>query len=95
MGDLDEYRVIHPACALLRQFTYVHNFAAEIAVFVRENDDGSVKASLRSTGFNVAEVSAKFGGGGHIRAAGCTLPVKTADEGAKIIIDEIKKQMRK
>lgn len=63
---------------------------AEIAVFVRENDDGSVKASMRSTGFNVAAIAAEFGGGGHIRAAGCTLSAKSAEDGAKILIEKIK-----
>ena len=63
----------------------------EIAIFVRENADGSVKASIRSTGHNVAAVAAKFGGGGHIRAAGCTLPTNSAEEGARIVTEEIKK----
>ena len=66
---------------------------SEVAVFVRENDDGSVKASMRSTGLNVAEIAAEFGGGGHIRAAGCTLAVKSASEGAAILIDRIKKSL--
>lgn len=68
---------------------------AEIALFVRENDDGSIKASLRSTGFNVASIAESFGGGGHIRAAGCTINAASADEGAKLIIDAIKKQIEK
>ena len=68
---------------------------AEIAIFVRENDDGSIKASLRSTGFNVASIAESFGGGGHIRAAGCTVKAASADEGAKLIIDTIKKQTEK
>ncbi len=63
---------------------------AEIAVFVRENDDESVKASIRSTGINVAEVAALFGGGGHVRAAGCNLPTKSASDGAKILIEKLK-----
>lgn len=63
---------------------------SEIAIFVRENDDGSIKASMRSVGFNVAEVAAQFGGGGHIRAAGCTLPVNSAEEGAMLLIEKIK-----
>ena len=66
---------------------------SEVAVFVRENDDGSVKASMRSTGLNVAEIAAEFGGGGHIRAAGCTLAVKSASEGAAILIDRIEKSL--
>lgn len=64
---------------------------SEVAVLVRENDDGSVKASIRSTGANVAEIAAEFGGGGHVRAAGCTLPAKSAEEGARMIIEKIKK----
>lgn len=45
----------------------------EVAVFLREIKDG-FKVSLRSNEVvNVSEVCAMFGGGGHIRAAGCTL----------------------
>lgn len=64
---------------------------AEIAIFVRENDDKSIKASMRSTGFDVAAVAQKFGGGGHTRAAGCSPKAESAEEGARLIIDEIKK----
>ena len=67
---------------------------SEVAVFIRENDDGSVKASIRSTGLNVAEIAAEFGGGGHVRAAGCTLPAKSASEGAKILIEKIKTKIK-
>lgn len=67
---------------------------ADIAIFVRENKDGGVKASLRSTGYNVAEIAAKFGGGGHIRAAGCALPTESATEGAQLLINEIKKTLK-
>ncbi|MBR5139992.1 MAG: DHH family phosphoesterase [Clostridia bacterium] len=67
---------------------------AQIAIFVRESKDGGVKASLRSTGYNVAEIAAKFGGGGHIRAAGCALPTQSAGEGARLLISEIKKTLK-
>ena len=44
------------------------------AVFARENADGSWRGSLRANGdMNVAQVAERFGGGGHLRAAGCTL----------------------
>ena len=62
---------------------------AEIALFVRENDDGTLKASMRSTGANVAEIAAEFGGGGHIRAAGCSPVASSAEEGAKLIISRL------
>lgn len=46
----------------------------EIAVFVKERQPGLVKASMRAkTCGNVGEIAAAFGGGGHVKAAGCTL----------------------
>lgn len=45
-----------------------------VAAFLYENEDGSYKVSLRATeDFNVAELAAEFGGGGHVKAAGCTM----------------------
>ena len=46
----------------------------EIGVTLREETDGTVKVSLRTgRGYNAAEICAKLGGGGHPRAAGCTV----------------------
>ena len=46
----------------------------EIAAFLKEQGEGRVKASLRSKRYaDVAAIAAAFGGGGHIKAAGCTL----------------------
>ena len=64
---------------------------AEIAVFLRETERGKYKASLRSTGIDVAAVAAKFGGGGHIRAAGCSLTAESIDEAMALILSELKK----
>lgn len=45
----------------------------EIGICVKEKKNGEFKASLRSSDrFNVAEICAQFGGGGHERAAGCS-----------------------
>jgi len=45
----------------------------EISIFLRETEKG-IKASLRSKDYvNVSELCRIFGGGGHIRAAGCTI----------------------
>jgi len=45
----------------------------EVGIVVREKTDGTVKASLRSKTFvDVSQIASKFGGGGHIRAAGFT-----------------------
>jgi phosphoesterase RecJ-like protein len=46
----------------------------EVGILFKEAEDGSVKASLRSAGkANVAAIAQDFGGGGHVRAAGCRL----------------------
>ena len=46
----------------------------EIAAFLKEQGEGKVKVSLRSKRYaDVAAIASAFGGGGHIRAAGCTL----------------------
>lgn len=45
----------------------------ECAIFIYERTPGSFKASLRASSdkVNVARIAEKFGGGGHVRAAGC------------------------
>lgn len=53
----------------------------EIAAFLKERGPELIKVSMRAkTDGNVAEIAARFGGGGHIKAAGCTLEtdLKTA-----------------
>lgn len=46
----------------------------ECAIFLYETGTLEYKVSLRSNGaVNVAEVAGFFGGGGHVRAAGCTM----------------------
>ena len=51
----------------------------EAAAFLYETEPGVFKASLRSRErADVSRIAVRFGGGGHIRAAGCT--VKGAQE---------------
>lgn len=45
----------------------------DIGICVKEKKNGSFKASLRTSGLvNAAEICAKFDGGGHARAGGCS-----------------------
>lgn len=45
-----------------------------VAALFKEQPDGTTKASLRAAApYDAAAIAAHFGGGGHIRAAGCTL----------------------
>ena len=47
----------------------------EIACTLRESPDGKIRGSLRSKrGADVSGIATAFGGGGHVRAAGFTLP---------------------
>ncbi len=64
---------------------------SEIAFVIKETDSGEYKASLRSVGANVAEVAARHSGGGHIRAAGCTIAAGDMSEAESILIKELEK----
>lgn len=58
----------------------------EVAVQFRETDDGKIKVSFRSKDLvDVAALAARFGGGGHQRAAGCTLQGNLSEAKEKIL----------
>ncbi len=62
----------------------------EIGAYVRVSDMGGYKISLRANAYaDVAAICAKYNGGGHIRAAGCTVVTDGIDEATKIIKKEI------
>ena len=54
---------------------YVLNVdSVEVGILFKESESGFVKASIRSAGkVDVAAIAHSFGGGGHVRAAGCKL----------------------
>ena len=61
----------------------------EVSIFLRETDKG-IKISLRSKDYvNVSEAATMFGGGGHIRAAGCNIQ-GTIEQAKNQIINRIK-----
>ena len=61
----------------------------EVSVFLRETDKG-IKVSLRSKNYvNASEVAMMFGGGGHLRAAGCNIQ-GTIDQAKNQIINRVK-----
>jgi phosphoesterase RecJ-like protein len=62
----------------------------EVSIFLREVENG-YKASLRSNDYvNVSDVCTAFSGGGHKRAAGCTI-FNTLDTAKETIIREVNK----
>lgn len=64
----------------------------EISFVLKELEAGKYRVSLRSTGFNVAEIAKEFSGGGHIRAAGCTLLAESPEAAAAAIMNAIRKR---
>lgn len=66
----------------------------EVAVFLYETEYRVYKVSMRSNQYvDVAKIAAQFGGGGHIRAAGCTLPGSVHDV-INNLSEFIEKQMK-
>lgn len=59
---------------------------ALVSVLFVEQKNGSVKVSWRSVrGIDVAELANKFGGGGHVSAAGADIPGKLEDVRAAVL----------
>ena len=67
----------------------------EISFVIKETDKGEYKVSLRSTGADVARISASFGGGGHIRAAGCTVMAENITAAANTVLEKIENEYYK
>lgn len=58
----------------------------EVGVTIKEKEPGKFKVSMRSAeSVNVSELCAKLGGGGHIRAAGCTVEGNLSQVKLKIL----------
>ena len=72
-GFIDEIRVIE---------------TVDVAFLITEKAPNFCRVSMRSKGVNVAQIADKLGGGGHIRAAGCTLKMPL-DEAEKILVAAI------
>jgi len=65
----------------------------EVAILLKEFKEDEIKVSMRSKkAADVAAICDKFGGGGHIRAAGCTINL-SIDSSEQAIINEIKPSM--
>jgi phosphoesterase RecJ-like protein len=65
----------------------------EVACMLREDDEG-IKISLRSKNYaDVSKVAQKYGGGGHIRAAGATLKGEFDFEKVKNMLKEDLKEI--
>ncbi|GAB7054027.1 MULTISPECIES: bifunctional oligoribonuclease/PAP phosphatase NrnA [unclassified Paenibacillus] len=65
----------------------------EVGMLFKEKQPGSVKVSLRSAGqADVAAIAKRFGGGGHVRAAGCTIS-GSLEEAIEQVVKEVGKEL--
>lgn len=66
----------------------------EVAVYLYETDVNTYKVSMRSSSdtIDVAKVAAHFGGGGHVRAAGCNME-GTYEEIVQAVTEQLALQM--
>jgi phosphoesterase RecJ-like protein len=63
----------------------------EVGILLKEKKENEVKVSLRSKNYiDVNEIAKIFGGGGHTRAAGCTIN-DTIENAKKKVLDEVLK----
>ncbi len=67
----------------------------EVAVFFYPKEDGGYKISFRSSSdrVNVAEIAIRFGGGGHVRAAGAATEIEP-EECLTFILAQIEEQLK-
>ena len=68
---------------------------SEIAISIRKTSDSEdFRASMRSSGkADVSAVCRAFGGGGHVRAAGCNIAAKDINEALLLALKEAERQL--
>lgn len=66
-----------------------------VAVVIRQpRDAGIFRCSMRSScDVDVSRICGVFGGGGHVKAAGCTIEADSIETASRLVIEEIKKSM--
>lgn len=61
----------------------------ELGIFIKEKEIGEIKVSFRSKNYvDCSKLASEFGGGGHIRAAGCTIKDLNIDLVRKLLIEK-------
>lgn len=64
--------------------------SVKVAVFLKEIKDGVIAVSMRAKGeYDVAEIAALFGGGGHRNAAGCRFFDSTLEQVREKVLGEL------
>ncbi len=66
----------------------------KVSFCIRELSDGKIKVNFRSKTVDVNLLASRFGGGGHIRAAGCSFEGTGIDEAEEKVVEAVKKFLR-
>ncbi|MCR3922477.1 MAG: bifunctional oligoribonuclease/PAP phosphatase NrnA [Firmicutes bacterium] len=64
----------------------------EVGLIFREKADGTVKVGFRSHRVDVSKIASSFGGGGHVRAAGCSLS-HSLQETMQIVLAAVRQEL--
>ena len=65
----------------------------EVGILLKEKKENEIKVSLRSKSYvNVSEIAKTFNGGGHVRAAGCTI-YDSIENAKKKVLEEVLKSI--
>lgn len=66
----------------------------EVGLLFKETNNGHIKVSLRSKDHvDVNAIAAKFSGGGHKKASGCTIKA-SMDEAVKMVLEEVESAIK-
>ncbi|ACL69543.1 DHH family phosphoesterase [Halothermothrix orenii] len=88
--------MINKSGASFKDTSGLVNFArdikgVEVGILFQEKSDNEIKVNFRSNNYcPVNEIAAEFGGGGHPRAAGCTIN-NTLGNAIKMVLKKVKK----
>ena len=85
---LDQMKQIDSTEAFIGMIRVVEG--VEVAFVISEREQKVCRVSMRSKGVDVSKIANEFGGGGHVRAAGCTLYEDIGDA-EKILLEAIGK----
>ena len=67
---------------------------AQVSIVLKEREKGVFRVSMRSADWvNVSAICQNFGGGGHVKAAGCAVE-GTAEEAKKLLVEAVRKGMQ-
>ena len=85
--DPEEYDAFIDAARLVE--------GAEVAIAIRRaSPDESFRVSMRSmSSVDVSSVCAEFGGGGHVKAAGCSIDAPTVEEATEKVLAAVLKRL--